>query len=125
MNKSFFLLILIFSFFSCVPEDHVLEIEIVNNTTEPVRNIKVLTAGEKMSFEADNLPPGQEIAHTLNVPGNTADGKYTFRFTRSNGKEESATGSYLDGDEGALKKTLIFEVQEDGVNVEHKVLETE
>lgn len=124
--KKFFTILLITSFFfACVPEDHVLEIEIVNNSLEPVKDIKVFTAGEKVSFEADNLPPGQEIVHTLQVPGNSADGQYTFRFKRKNGKEESATGSYLEERDGPLKKTLIFEIQESAVNVSQKALEVE
>lgn len=123
--KRFFTILLFFSFFfACVPEDHVLEIEIINNTSERVQNLEVFTAGEKMNFSADNLPPGQKISHTLQVPGNSADGQYTFRFTRSNGEKGSATGSYLDDTEGALKKTLVFDIQEEGVNVEHKVLDT-
>ncbi|MHA6279107.1 hypothetical protein ACXYMT_02920 [Salinimicrobium sp. CAU 1759] len=125
MKRSLLLLFLTMLFFACVPEDHVLEIEIVNNTSQPIRDIKLSTAGDRVSFEADNLPPGQEIGHTLQVKGNSADGEYTFRFLRSNGKQESATGSYMDDEEGALKKTLVFNVQEKSVNVEHKVLEVE
>lgn len=123
MKKSFFLLFSVFSLFACVPEDHVLEIEIINNTTEPVKNIFLSTAGDKVSFKADNLPAGQDIEHTMQVKEAVADGQYTFRFTRSNGEQATATGSYLDNTEGALKKTLVFDIQEESVNVEHKVLE--
>jgi hypothetical protein len=31
----------------------------------------------------------------------------------------------MDEEEGALKKTLVFSIQEQGVNVENKVLEVE
>ncbi len=125
MKKPFLILLISSLFFACVPEDHILEIEIVNNTAEPVRDVAVLTASDRVTFEVDVLPPGQEIAHTLQVPGNTADGKYTFRFTRSNGEQETATGSYLEEDEGYLKKTLVFGIQEESVNVEQEVLEVE
>jgi hypothetical protein len=125
MKKSLLLLFLSFLFFACVPEDHVLEIEIVNNTGEPVKDIILSTAGDKVSFKADNLPAGQDIEHTMQVKENFADGQYIFRFTRSNGEQESATGSYMDEEEGALKKTLVFSIQEQGVNVENKVLEVE
>lgn len=125
MKKFFLLLTLIGLFGSCVPEDHVLEIEIINNTSEPVRDIMVSTAGEKVSFKADNLPAGQDIDHTMQIKENLADGIYTFRFIRSNGKQETAKGSYLDKEEGALKKTLVFNIQEEGVNIQHKVLEVE
>ncbi|NJW52837.1 hypothetical protein [Salinimicrobium oceani] len=120
-------LILIFSmfFFACVPEDHVLEIEIVNHTDEPVQSIRLSTAKDRLSFEADNLPPGQEIGHTLQVKESVADGEYIFRFIRSNGQQESVSGSYLEEEEGAVKRTLIFNVQEKSVNVEHRVLEVE
>ncbi|WP_156877175.1 hypothetical protein [Salinimicrobium terrae] len=125
MKKNLLLLFFTGLFFSCVPEDHVLEIEIVNNTAEPVENLKLFTAGDRVSFEADVLPAGQEIAHTLQVPGNSADGKYTFSFSRSNGQQESTTGSYLEEEEGALKKILEFEIQDEGVNVNHQVLDVE
>lgn len=125
MKKSFFLLFTIFSFFACVPEDHVLEIEIVNNTGEPVEDLILSTAGDRVSFKADNLPAGQNIEHTMQVKQAVADGQYTFRFTRSSGKQESVTGSYSDNAEDALKKTLVFNIQEEGVNVEQKVLEVE
>lgn len=125
MKRSFFLLFItsFFFFFSCVPEDHVLEIEIVNNTTEPVKDIFLSTAGDRVTFNADNLPAGQNIEHTMQVKETFADGEYTFRFLRSNGKEETATGSYSDDAEGALKMTLLFNIQEEGVNVEQKALE--
>ena len=125
MKRLIFLLFLtsFFFFFSCVPEDHVLEIEIVNNTTEPVKNIFLSTAGDRISFKADNLPPGQNIEHTMQVKETFADGEYTFRFLRNNGKEEAVTGSYLEEDPGALKKTLVFDIQDEGVNVEQEVLE--
>ena len=123
MKKIITLLLFIGLIFSCVPEDHVLELELVNNTSERVKNLKVFTAGEKVSFEVDALPAGQEIAHTLQVPANSADGKYTFRFTRSNGKEESVTGSYLKDGEDYLKKTLVFDIQQNAVNVNQKMLE--
>ena len=125
MKRSFLLLFISLFILSCVPEDHVLEIEIVNNTNQPVQDIMLSTAGDRVSFEADNLPSGQEIDHTMQVKGNTADGKYTFRFTRSNGKQESVTGSYLDEGKGGLKKTLVFSIQEQSVNVEHEILEIE
>lgn len=125
MKSVLFSFLISILFFSCVPEDHVLEIEIVNNTSEPVQNIEVLTAEDKYSFKADNLPPGQKIDHTLQVPGNSADGTYTFRFSRNSGEQESTTGSYLKEEEGYLKKTLVFDIQDQGVNVEQKVLEVE
>ncbi|WP_324719675.1 hypothetical protein [Salinimicrobium sp. HB62] len=125
MKRIFTLLLFISLIFSCVPEDHVLEIEIVNNTGQPVRDLMLSTAENRVSFKADNLPAGQDIEHTMQVKESFADGQYTFRFTRSNGKEESATGSYMEEGEGALKKTLVFDIREEGVNVEHKVLETE
>ncbi|UZH53975.1 hypothetical protein JRG66_08085 [Salinimicrobium tongyeongense] len=123
MKKIFTLLFFIGSIFSCVPEDHVLELELVNNTSEAVKNLKVFTAGEKVSFEVDVLPAGEEIAHSLQVPKDAVDGKYTFRFTRSNGKQESVTGSYLKEGEDYLKKTLVFDIQQNAVNVNHKMLE--
>lgn len=125
MRRSFFAIFLSVLLFSCVPEDHVLEVEIINSTSEPIQNLRLLTGEDNVSFNADNLPAGQEINHTLQVPGNFADGKYTFRFTRSNGEEESTTGSYMEEEEGALKKILVFEIEEQGVNVDHKVLEVE
>ncbi|WP_156879244.1 hypothetical protein [Salinimicrobium xinjiangense] len=125
MKKLFYILFIPFLLFACVPEDHVLEIEIVNNTTEPVNELLVTTAGEKSSFEADVLPPGQKINHTLRVPGNAADGKYTFRFSRSNGEQSSTTGNYLEEEDGALKKTLVFNIRDQDVNVEQKTLEVE
>jgi hypothetical protein len=123
MKKIFTLLFFIGLIFSCVPEDHVLELELVNNTSEAVKNLKVFTAGEKVSFEVDVLPAGEEIAHSLQVPKDAVDGKYTFRFTRSNGKQESVTGSYLKEGEDYLKKTLVFDIQQNAVNVNHKMLE--
>jgi hypothetical protein len=123
MKKSFYVLTIMFFMMACVPEDHVLEIEIVNNTTEPVKDIYLSTAGDRISFKADNLPAGEDIAHTMEVKKALADGQYTFRFTRSTGEQETATGSYLDDEEGALKKTLVFNIQEEDVNVEQKVLE--
>lgn len=113
-----------FLLLACVPEDHVLEIEIINNTAEPVKDLKVITAGGKVSFEADNLPAGQKIGHTLNISGNSADGEFTFRFSRSGGEEVSSSGSYLEEDGGYLKKILIFHIQQQGVKVEQKVLGT-
>lgn len=123
MKKIFILLLFTGSIFSCVPEDHVLELELVNNSSEAVKNLKVFTAGEKVSFEVDVLPAGEEIAHSLQVPKDAVDGKYTFRFTRSNGKQESVTGSYLKEGEDYLKKTLVFDIQQNAVNVNHKMLE--
>ncbi len=125
MKKIFSLVLLITLLFACVPEDHVLEIEIVNNTNEPVKNIFLSTAGDRISFKADNLPAGEQIDHTMQVKENFADGKYTFKLTRSNGNQEQASGSYLDEGEEALKKTLVFSIQEKGINVEKKVLEIE
>lgn len=124
MKRTFTLLLVLTLFFACVPEDHVLEIEIVNQTAEPVTDIELLTASDRVSFKADVLPAGQEITHTLQVPGNNADGQYTFRFSR-NGVQETATGSYLEEEEEYLKKILIFEIQEQSVNVEQEVLEAE
>lgn len=123
MKRSILALFLTLLVFSCAPEDHVLEIEIINNTSQPVKDIVLNTAGDRVGFKADNLPAGQDISHTLQVRGSIADGNYTFNFTRSSGEQETATGSYLNGDEGALKKTLVFSIQEKGVNVERKVLE--
>ncbi|MCY2686400.1 hypothetical protein [Salinimicrobium sp. TH3] len=123
MKKIYLLLFIAGLFFACVPEDHVLEIEIVNNTSQPVKDIKILTAGDRVSFAADVLPAGQDIAHTLQVKSNIADGKYTFRFTRSNGEQELVQGTYLEEGEGYLKKTLLFSIQEQAVNVDQKVLE--
>ncbi|MCX2836949.1 hypothetical protein OQ279_02190 [Salinimicrobium sp. MT39] len=123
MKRIFTVLLFIGLIFSCVPEDHVLELELVNNTSETVKNLRVFTAGEKVSFEVDALPAGQEIAHTLQVPGDAVDGKYTFRFTRNNGKEESVTGSYLQEGDDYFKKTLVFDIQQNAVNVSHKNLE--
>lgn len=125
MKKLFLLLILSISLFACVPEDHVLEIEIRNNTLEPVQDLQVVTAGDRTSFKADNLPPGEVINHTLQVKGNFADGNYTFSFSRKNGEQESTTGSYTEEKEGALKKTLVFNIQEQGVEVEQRALEVE
>lgn len=125
MKRSLLFLFLSSIILSCVPEDHVLEIEIVNNTNEPVKEVFLMTAGDRVSFKADNLPAGQDIEHTMRVKQNIADGEYTFRFTRSNGEQEVATGSYLEENKGALKKTLVFSIQEEGVNVEQKVLEVE
>ena len=125
MKKPFLLLIIFILSVACVPEDHVLEIEIQNNTSQPVKELYLSTAADKFSFKADNLPPGQQIEHTLQVPEALADGEFTFRFTRNNGERGSATGSYLQNEEGALKKTLVFNIQEESVNVEQKVLEVE
>lgn len=125
MKKTFLLLLMTAFLFACVPEDHVLEIEIVNNTSEPVKDLRIYTAEDRVGFKADNLPAGQKIGHTMQIKGNFADGQYTFRFLRNNGNQESATGSYLEEEEGALKKTLVFIIQEQGVKVEQKVLEVE
>lgn len=125
MKKSLFIVLLTSFFFSCVPEDHVLEIEIQNNTSERITDVKVFTAGERVTFEVDALPAGQQIDHTTQIPGNSADGQFIFQFSRSNGEQESATGNYLENGEGSLKKTLVFDVQEQGVNVEQKSLEVE
>lgn len=124
MKRKYLTLLMFFLLLACVPEDHVLEIEIINNTAEPVKDLKVITAGGKVSFEADNLPAGQKIGHTLNISGNSADGEFTFRFSRSGGEEVSSSGSYLEEDGGYLKKILIFNIQQQGVKVEQKVLGT-
>lgn len=96
MKRKYLTLLMFFLLLACVPEDHVLEIEIINNTAEPVKDLKVITAGGKVSFEADNLPAGQKIGHTLNISGNSADGEFTSRFSRSGGEEVSSSGSYLE-----------------------------
>lgn len=125
MKRSFLVLLLTTLFYACAPEDHVLEIEIVNNASEPVQDLKVFTADDRVAFKADVLPPGEDIAHTLQVPGNFADGKYNFSFTRSNGNRETATGSYLEEDGSYVKKTLVFSIQEGAVNVDHRTFEAE
>lgn len=125
MKKIFLFTFITTLLFSCVPEDHVLEIEIQNNTSQPVKDIKVFTAGDKVSFEVDVLPAGQKIDHTMQIQGNVADGQYTMQFSRNNGEQESATGNYMEEEEGALKKTLVFNIGEQGVEVEQKVLEVE
>ncbi len=125
MKNLFSILLLVCLFYACVPEDHVLEIEIVNNTSEPVQDLSINTAGDMVGFKADNLPAGQKIDHTLQVPRNFADGDYTFSFSRSNGQKGSATGSYLDNQGEPLKETLVFNIQEQEVIVERKVLKTE
>lgn len=125
MKRSFLTLILSTLIISCVPKDHVLEIEVINNSSEPIEDVRVITGGDKISFKADVLPAGQKIDHTLNIPEAFFDGGYTFRFTRSNGEEMSTTGNYSDEGEGQLKKTLVFEVQEQDVTVNEKVLEVE
>jgi hypothetical protein len=125
MKKVLVLFLMILILPACVPEDHLLEIEIQNNSSEPVRDVKVFTAGDKVSFEVDVLPAGQKIDHTLRIKENSADGEYNFRFSRSNGERESATGSYLQEEERAFKKTLVFNIQERGVEVEQKALKVE
>lgn len=125
MKNSIFAIILSVFIVSCVPEDHVLELEIINSTGEPVKDVKVLTAGDKITFEVDVLPAGQKIDHTLNIGNDVADGKYTFRFSRNNGAQESTSGSYLEEGGKYLKKTLVFQIQEENVKVDQKVLEVE
>ncbi len=123
MKKFFFLLIFIGYFTGCVPEDHVLEIEIQNNSDDTIENIKVSTADDKATFLADALPPGEELSHTLRVPNKLVDGIYKLEFYRNNGKKETSTGRYLEEEEGYLKKILSFTIREGSVNVQQKELE--
>ena len=125
MERPFLILLITSLLFACVPEDHVLEIEIVNYSSEPVKDITLSTAGDRVSFAADVLPTRQEIAHTMQVKEAFADGKYTFRFSRNNREQETATGRYLEEGEGFLKKTLVFKILEQSVNVDQRVLEVE
>lgn len=123
MKKIVFLLIVIGCFTGCVPEDHILEIEIQNNSAQDIRDIRVSTADEKATFLADALAPGEEISHTLKVPNKFADGTYNLEFYRNNGKREASTGRYLEEEEGFLKKILVFTILEDSVNVQQKEFE--
>ncbi len=123
MKKILFLLIVIGCFTNCVPEDHVLEIEIQNNSAENIQNIQVSTAGDKATFLAEALSPGEEISHTLKVPNKFADGIFKLEFYRRNGESETSTGRYLEEEEGFLKKILVFTILEDSVNVQQKKFE--
>lgn len=120
MKKMLFLLIVTGLFISCVPEDHVLEIEIRNNSAENIKDIKISTADGKTTFLADALSPGEDISHTLKVPNKFADGAYKLEFYRGNGEKETSTGRYLEEEEGYLKKILAFTILEDSVNVQQK-----
>lgn len=123
MKKMLFLLVVTGWFISCVPEDHVLEIEIRNNSAENIKNIKISTADDEATFLADALSPGEEISHTLKVPNQFADGIYKLEFTRNSGERETSTGRYLEKEEGFLKKILAFTILEDSVNVQQKEFE--
>ena len=118
MKKISLFLLTIFSFFGCMPEDHFLEVVIQNNSSQPLRDLEVITAGGKVSFSANVLPAGEDIGHVLEVKEQFVDGKYTFRFLRSNNARETATGSYLEQTEAGRKKTITFKVQEDEIEVE-------
>lgn len=123
MKKILILLIFIKGFTGCVPEDHILEIEIQNNSAEDIKDIRISTADDKTTFLADALAPGEEISHTLKVPNEFSDGTYKLEFYRNNGKREASTGRYLEGEEGFLKKILAFTILEDSVNVQQKEFE--
>ena len=48
-----------------------------------------------------------------------------LKFSRRNGEQETITGRNLQEGEGYLKKTLVFKIMEESVNVDQRILEAE
>lgn len=75
-----------------------IEMEIKNESSKPITNIKFTTTENLDVLKIDRIEPGKSVTDFLSMMKNKADGAYTLNFIRADGtKEISNAGYYTNG----------------------------
>ncbi len=105
---------------SCSMVDHNVAIEIQNNSDATIEDVKFSTTNDKEWVTFDELEPTESVSKVLNVKNYDADGNYSFQYTIPNGERIERKGNYME--ENFVKASIIFKVQNDGVEIERKTI---
>lgn len=95
-------------------EENGIEVEIKNNSNQPISNVEFNTTENLNSIKFKNIQPNEKITDFFRMSENKSDGSYSLKFKRHNGKiERSGAGYYTNG--GSLDSRVIFNIQNDTV----------
>lgn len=114
--KNILLLISSFLLISCSYFKTGVEVEIINTTEKPVKNIKLYTSENKEVLTFATLKSGGKISDFLKMNENKTDGHYILEFTNEKGEiKKTVAGYYSNGK--SLDQKIIFEIEKDTIKL--------
>ena len=103
---------------SCIMfKENGIEMEIKNNSNEPITNVEFTTSEKLEVIKIDRIEPNESVNEFLSMRDNQFDGTYSLIFNRANGKKEISVGGYYTNG-SSLNKWVKFEVKNDTTIVE-------
>ena len=97
---------------SCSFKENGIEMEITNNSKEPITEVEFTTSERLQIIKIGSIQPNETVKEFLSMRQNKSDGFYWLTFTRHDGKKEICGGGYYTNGK-SLDKLVKFEIKSD------------